>query len=504
METAIVAVVSLIVGLGLGWILAGKKKPNQTEETGELQMKNAVLQAQLDNSNTVGQEMTRRVDLLTAELQEAGVARATAESRVDSAVETIGGLRINELEAARELERLQGIVSSLREDNAQLKARQEETQTRLIEQQEFVNQANVKLKDAFQALSADALKNNNESFVTLAKSTLETQVNEAKGDFDKKQQAIDALVKPLSASLEKFDGKIEDFEKKRAEQHGQLNQFIQGVQQSTEKLQKETQSLVGALKTSHGRGRYGEIALRRVVEVAGMTDHCDFEEQVSVSTDDGILRPDMTIRLPDRKTIVVDSKVPLSAYMRAFETEDEDEKRMCFIQHAAAVRDHLKKLSQKAYWTQFADSPDYVVLYMQIESSFGIALQTDPLLIEDAIRNNIIFATPTTLITLLRTASFVWQQVSVAENIEQIKDAGIELYNRTTTLIGHFAQIGSNLKTAVGNYNKAVSSLESRFIPQAKKVYELGSAYTKNVLPDIEQIEIVARELQAPEGEVEP
>lgn len=369
-------------------------------------------------------------------------------------------------------------------DNRLLKAQNEEHIRRLNQQDEFIRTADARLREAFGSLSAEALRQNNESFVNLAKSTL-----------DNKQQAIDSIVKPLADSLGKFDNKLQELERVRLQQHGQINQYILGIQQSTEKLQKETNNLVTALKASHTRGKYGEIALRRLVEFAGMTEHCDFKEQVSVSGDDGILRPDMIISLPERKKIVVDSKVPLAAYMKAFETEDEEERKKFFAQHAQAVHDHLKKLSAKAYWSQFDDSPDYVILYMQIESSFALALQTDPVLIEEGIRNKVIFATPTTLITLLRTVGFVWQQVSITNNIEEIRNSGIELYNRTTTLVKHFSSMGSSLKTTVAHYNNAVASLESRFIPQAKKLHSLGSGYTKHVLPETEQVELNVREL---------
>jgi DNA recombination protein RmuC len=271
------------------------------------------------------------------------------------------------------------------------------------------------------------------------------------------------------------------------------------MQKSAQALDKGTQNLISALKSSSMRGRYGEIGLRRVVEFAGMTEHCDFVEQVSTASEGGMLRPDMIIKLPEKKTIIVDSKTPLDAYMKAFETDNEAEQLVFLGQHAAAVKDHLRRLSGKAYWSQFADSPDYVVLYMQIESSFAAALQSDPTLIEEAIRHKIIFATPTTLITLLRTVGFIWQQRNVADNIEQIRDAGIELYNRTTVLLGHFSKVGGGLKSAVENYNSAVASLESRFTPQAKKLHALGSAYTKNVIPDIPPIELSIRDVVAPE-----
>jgi DNA recombination protein RmuC len=393
----------------------------------------------------------------------------------------------------KELQELTARMQILQEEHIMSEARHREAENRLREQQQFIAESNEQLKNAFNALSAEALKQNNSSFVALAKSALETQMTDAKGDLEKRQQAIDALVKPLTESLHRFDENMRQLESNRQQQYGQINQFILGVQQSTEKLQKETHSLVSALKTSHIRGRYGEIALRRVVEFAGMTEHCDFNEQVSVAGEEGALRPDMIIRLPEGKTIVVDSKVPLNAYMQAFETENEEERKLLLARHAAAVRDHLKKLSAKAYWSQWQHSPDYVILYMQIESSFGAALQAEPNLIEEGIHNRVVLATPTTLITLLRTVGFVWQQLHVAENIEEIRDAGIELYNRTNVLLKHFANIGGSLRNAVGHYNDAVASLESRFIPQAKKLYNLGPAL-KNTLPDTRQVETALRQ----------
>lgn len=391
-------------------------------------------------------------------------------------------------------EELNARMQILLQENIRLHSDAEARETRLREQQHFIEQSNQQLRDAFSALSTEALKHNNNSFVTLAKAALETQLTDAKGDLEKRQQAIDSMVKPLSESLQRFDENMRQLESNRQQQYGQINQFILGVQQSTEKLQKETHSLVSALKTSHIRGRYGEIALRRVVEFAGMTEHCDFSEQVSVNSEDGQLRPDMIIRLPEGKTIIVDSKVPLSAYMKAFETENEEERKVLLAQHAYAVKDHLKKLSAKAYWSQWKDSPDYVILYMQIESSFGAALQADPTLIEEGIRSKIVLATPTTLITLLRTVGFVWQQLHVAENIDEIRNAGIELYNRTGMLIKHFASIGGSLTTAVGHYNSAVASLESRFMPQARRLQNLGPA-VKTQLTDIKPVETVVRQL---------
>ena len=355
------------------------------------------------------------------------------------------------------------------------------------------------MRDAFGSLAADALHKNNQAFVNLAESRLSEKVTEAKGILEGKEKAIDKIIEPLKSSLDKMETKINDLEIKREGAYSNIQTILDGMQKSAQALDKGTQNLISALKSSSMRGRYGEIGLRRVVEFAGMTEHCDFVEQASTASEGTTLRPDMIIKLPEKKTIIVDSKTPLDAYMKAFETDNEAEQLVFLGQHAAAVKDHLRRLSSKAYWSQFADSPDYVVLYMQIESSFAAALQSDPTLIEEAIRHKIIFATPTTLITLLRTVGFIWQQRNVADNIEQIRDAGIELYNRTTVLLGHFSRVGGGLKSAVENYNSAVASLESRFTPQAKKLHALGSAYTKNVIPDIPPIELAIRDVAPPE-----
>ena len=371
----------------------------------------------------------------------------------------------------------------------------------LAEQKAFMENADRAMRDTFGSLAAHALHQNNEAFVALAESKLGEKVTQAKGELEVKEKAIEGLVKPLAESLGKMDLKINDLENKREKAYSNISTILDGMQRTAQALDKGTQGLISALKNSSTRGKYGEIGLRRVVEFSGMTEHCDFIEQVYVSGDEGIFRPDMIINLPDRKTIVVDAKTPLDSYMKVFETDNEAEQRVLLMQHAKAVKDHLKKLKEKAYWNQFPESPDYVVLYMQIESSFGAALQADPELIEEGIRNHVIFATPTTLIMLLKTVGFVWQQRSIAENIEEIRDAGIELYNRTTVLLKHFSNIGIGLKNSVTHFNSAVASLESRFVPQARKLYTLGSAYTKNTVPDIEQVEIAVRQLDIPEEE---
>jgi DNA recombination protein RmuC len=322
---------------------------------------------------------------------------------------------------------------------------------------------------------------------------LEKQIAESKTDLDKRQQAIDTLVKPLGESLKSFDGKIRDLEHARIGAYAEMKTLLGNMQGSTDRLQKETNILVTALKTSQVRGKYGEIGLRRVVEFAGMSEFCDFDEQASLTTEDGKLRPDLIVKLPGQRKVIVDAKVPLAAYMQAFETTGEEEKKEYLKKHAIAVREHLKKLSAKSYWSQFDDSPDYVILYLQIESSFGAALEFDRTLIEDGINNGIIFATPTTLITMLRTIAFSWQQVSISENIYKIRDAGVELYNRVTTLIQHISAVGSNLSAASQNYNKVIGSLESRFIPQVRKLKDMGGTLMDKEIPELNPVETTLR-----------
>lgn len=379
------------------------------------------------------------------------------------------------------------------------------TQQNLAETKKFITDSDKALKDAFSSLSATALRENNTSFLTLAKTELEKHTTTSDKDLEKRQRAIESMIEPLSKSLTNFDTKIQDIEKARVGAYSEMKVLMGNMQGTTDKLQKETNTLVTALKTSQVRGKYGEIGLRRLVEFAGMSQFCDFDEQASVMTEDGRLIPDLIVNLPGQRRVIVDAKVPLACYMQAFETTDEDEKKDFLRKHSLAVREHLKRLSAKSYWSQFDDAPDYVIMYLQIESSFGAALELDRTLIEDGLNNGIIFATPTTLITLLRTIAFSWQQVSISENIYQIRDAGVELYNRVTTLIQHISAVGNNLNSATQNYNKVIGSLESRFIPQVKKLKEIGGTLMDKEIPDLNRIETSLRpmnELPSSENQV--
>ncbi len=364
-----------------------------------------------------------------------------------------------------------------------------EAKANIEEQKKLIDDSTKKLKDTFEALSSAALKSNNQAFLELAKSSLEKYISDSKGDLEKRQDAIEKMLVPLKEELEKYDNNIKILEASRKEAYGELKAQLVNMKDMEGKLQKETNALVTALKTSQVRGKYGEIGLKRVVEFAGMSKFCDFEEQVSKTTEEGSIRPDLIVKLPGNRTVIIDAKVPLLAYMQAFETTEDASKEAFLKQHAKAVREHLKILSSKSYWSQFKETPDFVVLYMQIESSFGAALEIDRNLIEDGLTNQIIFATPTTLITLLRTVAYSWYQEKVTENSKKIWETGVELFNRIAILVEYLTSIGENLKSAVDSYNKATSSLETRFIPQVRKLKDLGAANSGKELPEIQAID---------------
>jgi len=367
-----------------------------------------------------------------------------------------------------------------------------------VEKLGIINDAEKKLREAFDSLSAKALSANNQQFLDLAKATLEKFQESARGDLDKRQLAIDQMVGPVKETLGKFDAKLGELEKARVGAYEALRTQVQGLADSQTALKSETGNLVKALRAPQVRGRWGEIQLRRVVELAGMLDHCDFFEQQSVTTDDGRLRPDMIVKLPGGKNVVVDAKAPLSAYLEALEAPDEVTRLEKMKAHARQIRDHLRKLGQKSYWQDFQPAPEFVVLFLPGEMFYSAALEQDPGLIEEGAGQRVILATPTTLIALLKAVSFGWRQEALAVNAAQISELGKELHERLGTLGGHFARLGERLDKAVEAYNAATSSLETRVLVTARKFTALGSG-SENEIVVPEPIQKQPRMLQAPE-----
>ena len=404
-------------------------------------------------------------------------------------------LREKELEAEKaRLARLQETYTELVAGKARLESALESERKTSNEKIELVTRASEELRNAFKAMASDALKSNNSSFLVIAEETLKRFQSQAKGDLDARQKAVADMVAPVADSLNKVDAKIQQLEIARSDAYGELRSQVQSLITTQKELQSETGNLVRALRTPNVRGRWGEIQLRRVVEIAGMLSYCDFSEQTSVATETGRLRPDLIVKLPGGKHIVVDAKTPLQAFLEAFETTDEEARRACLASHARQVRDHMNILSGKKYWEQFDATPEFVVMFLPGETFFSAALEQDSSLIEHGVLNRVIPASPTTLIALLKAVNYGWNQEKLARNAQQISELGKELHDRLRLLVSHITSVGTGLDRAVESYNKAVGSLESRVLVSARKFAELGASVADDI-PELDPIETTTRTL---------
>jgi DNA recombination protein RmuC len=397
---------------------------------------------------------------------------------------------------AGETSNLRGQLSLTEQNAAALAAHLESAKQNLVEQRKLLDDANAQLRQAFASVSAEALAKNNEAFLQLAKERFATLSTEAAGSLDLRQAQIEGLLKPMQQLLNQYQSRLGDIEKSRVESYSMLREQLGVLAETQRTLNTQTTQLVSALRRPQTRGQWGEVTLRRLVELAGMSNRCDFCEQTSVDTEDGRQRPDMIVNMPGDRTIIIDCKASLDAFLDAAAAADEDARKVCLQRHCQQVKLRARELAAKSYWSQFKQSPEFVVMFLPGEAFLYAAIEQDGALIEDTLKSRVIIATPTTLMALLRAIEFGWRQEEVTQNAEEIRKHGKDLYDRIALLAGHFAKLGGNLESAVVSYNSALGSLETRVLVTARKIAELGARSDKE-LTEREPIDSRPRELPA-------
>jgi DNA recombination protein RmuC len=396
-----------------------------------------------------------------------------------------------------EIDQVRKDLDSERQVRVEALTRLEAARKGFEEQKALIDTMKKEMTDTFNALSSAALKSSSEDFLRLASQHLGNIVTDTKGRLGEHQAAIDGLVKPLQEALKRYEDQSNAIEAKRRQDYGGIEEQIKMLTATHQQLQRETSSLVTALRKPQVSGSWGQLSLKRTAELAGMASYCDFYEQVSVNTETGRLRPDMMIRLPNGREIVVDAKAPVDAYLNAISASSEEERQKGLTSYVNQVRAHMNALGAKSYWEQFPKSPEIVVMFLPGESFFSAALEHDPALIEDSSLKKVILATPTTFIALLKAIAYGWQQEQMTKNAQQISMLGKELYERISTLAGHFEDIGNAIEKAVSAYNRAVGSLESRVLPSIRRFRELGATGAEEI-PVLEQIDQKPRGLDIP------
>jgi len=501
MNSILLLALGVVLGAAIGWLLAAARTKSelvksQVDAEGRVKAAESTLQevrAQLGAAQAAFESRSKEIEGLQQKLREESDQKVRAQTELEQARNTLADLKELRERLKAEGELRVGAETRLRE-----------TQASLEEQKKLLEEAKKTLTETFQALSSEALNNNNRAFLELANSKFETLQAQAKGDLETRQKAIDGLVGPLKESLGRYEQQILEMEKARQKAYGTLDEQLRSLAQANQKLEEETKHLANALSSPlKVRGRWGELTLRRVVELAGMSEHCDFTEQETVATESGWQRPDMIVKLPGNRRIAVDAKVPLQSFLDAVDPEkSEEERRKALATHGELVRGHMNQLAERRYWEQIGPELELVVLFLPGESFFSAALEQDRQLIDDGMQKKVVLATPTTLIALLRSAGYLWQQEKITQNAKQISELGRELHDRLRTFLGHFQALGSSIERAVESYNKAVGSMESRVLPSARKFRELGAA-TGEEIPQLEPVDEAPRALAAPEKELE-
>ena len=433
--------------------------------------------------------------MMSKKLLEAQMNLKSTGEKAELLVEEITGLKTSMTAKEADIDALREEKSVLNSRIATLEATLKEEQKSANEKLQLLEDAREKLSDAFKVLSQEALKSSSDSFIQLAESKFKEIQTEAKGDLEQRKQAVENLVNPIKSSLEKTEKLIQNIEKERKEEFGSLANQIKTLTDMEVNLQKETSNLVTALKAPQIRGSWGEQTLRRVVEMAGLNEYCDFSEQDSLDSAEGKLRPDLTIQLPGERKIVVDSKNIFTAYYHAVECTDEVKRNKYLNDHLKNVKSRIKELSTKAYWQEYGESAEYVILFMPNENFYIEAIKLDNSLFEEALKAKVILAHPVTLAALLQTVSLTWKQQKVNENSEIIRDLGKNLYDSLTVVSDHLDSVGKKLGSTVKAYNDTVGSFERNLTSKARKFSELGVSGKKEI-GDVSQIESSPRQLK--------
>ena len=455
MTESMILLLGLAIGAGLGWVIsAARTKAAAGSILRDQEARTAAAEARVEEIRSQLAAARQDFEALREDLRQAETARATAETRVV------------------------------------------ETEKNLAEQKALLEDAKTRLTDTFKSLAAEALAGNNTGFLILAEEKFKALKDEAAVDLEARRKAIETIIHPLSETLSVYQQETKALEEKRLREYSTVGEQLRAVALSQTTLQSETAKLVNALRSPQVRGRWGEIALRKTAELAGMSPHCDFVEQESVTTDEGRVRPDMVVKLPAGREVVVDSKVPLGGFLEALEAKTDEDREAALLKHAAQVNQHVTKLASKEYWDQFAAAPEFVVLFIPNDSFLAAAAEKDPTLVESAISKKVVIATPTTFIALLRAIAYGWRQELVAESAQRICALGQELADRMGILAEHLLKVGGAIGKAVDSYNAAVASFESRVFPTARKFQALGAGGKKEI-QELQPIDQAPRALTA-------